>query len=119
MKSLNINGFIPTDVLTKFQNMTTNSSDVSNLDSIIGDNSKSNINNSSLDFSSILKEKLNEVNDKQINADNITNEFISGDDIDVHQVMLSAQEAQMSLQLAVQMRNKIVESYQELNRMQV
>lgn len=106
---MNINQFIPSSTIT-------------NLDSMVGSNTNSNVNpdtNSGLDFSSILKDKLDEVNTQQVNADNITNQFIKGDDVDVHQVMLSTQEAQMSLQLAVQMRNKIVEAYQELNRMQV
>lgn len=117
---MNINGFIPADMLSKLQNMSIGSdNNTSSIDSVSGTSTNGSSDTSSLDFSSILKDKLNEVNDKQMNSDNITNQFISGEDVDVHQVMLSAQEAQMSLQLAVQMRNKIVESYQELNRMQV
>lgn len=108
---MNVNQFIPTNAISK-------------LDSMVGSNTNINSsvntdNNGGLDFSSILKDKLDEVNSKQVSADNITNQFISGDNVDVHQVMLSTQEAQMSLQLAVQMRNKIVEAYQELNRTQV
>lgn len=116
---MNISGFIPTDALTKLNSMT-GADNIYKLEDTIGTGEDNSTNNdTTLDFSSILKDKLGEVNDKQISADNITNQFIAGDDVDVHQVMLSTQEAQMSLQLAVQMRNKIVESYQELNRMQV
>lgn len=116
---MNISGFIPVDTLTKLNSMT-GTNNTYKLDSIVGnDEDKSTNNDTAIDFSSILKDKLNEVNDKQVSADNMTNQFITGDDVDVHQVMLSTQEAQMSLQLAVQIRNKIVESYQELNRMQV
>lgn len=106
---MNINQFIP-------------SSSIAKLDSIVGANTNNNVNtdaNGGLDFSSILKDKLDGVNAQQVAADNITTQFIQGDNVDVHQVMLSGQEAQMSLQLAVQVRNKIVEAYQELNRMQV
>lgn len=106
---MNINQFVPSSTITK-------------LDSMGGSSTNNNVNTDTsggLDFSSILKNKLDEVNNQQISADNITNQFIQGDNVDVHQVMLSTQEAQMSLQLAVQVRNKIVESYQELNRMQV
>ena len=106
---MNINQFIP-------------SSTIANLDSFAGAGTNNNMKadtNSGLDFSSILKDKLDGVNAQQVNADNITNQFIQGDNVDVHQLMLSGQEAQMSLQLAVQVRNKIVEAYQELNRMQL
>lgn len=70
-------------------------------------------------FFDTLKQKLDEVNDKQINAENITEQFIKGEDVDIHEVMLTTEEAKMSLQLAVQIRNKIVEAYQEINRMQL
>ena len=71
------------------------------------------------DFLSMLKEKLDGVNDSQITADNITESFIKGDETDIHKVMLSTEEAKMSLELAVQIRNKLVEAYQELSRMQL
>lgn len=70
-------------------------------------------------FLSVLKGKLDEVNDKQIKSDEVTDQFVKGDGADIHEVMLTAEEAKMSLELAVQMRNKIVEAYQEINRMQV
>jgi flagellar hook-basal body complex protein FliE len=71
------------------------------------------------DFLSMLKEKLDGVNDSQITADNVTQSFIKGDETDIHKVMLSTEEAKMSLELAVQIRNKLVEAYQELTRMQL
>lgn len=71
------------------------------------------------DFFKILKDKLNEVNEQQVNADEMTTKMIQGEDVEVHDVMLAAAEAQTSLQLAVQVRNKIVEAIQELNRMQI
>lgn len=73
----------------------------------------------SMSFMNTLKEKLNEVNEKQVEADKATEGFIKGDDVDIHEVMLMTEEAKMSLQLAVQVRNKIVEAYQEINRMQL
>jgi flagellar hook-basal body complex protein FliE len=70
-------------------------------------------------FLDTLKEKLNEVNDKQLEADDLTQKFIKGEEEDVHKVMLSTEEAKLSLELAVQIRNKLVEAYQEFNRMQI
>ena len=70
-------------------------------------------------FLDTLEEKLSEVNDKQIEADNLTQKFIKGEEEDVHKVMLSTEEAKLSLELAVQIRNKLVEAYQEFNRMSI
>ena len=70
-------------------------------------------------FLDTLKEKLDEVNDKQIDADNLTQKFIKGEEEDVHKVMLSTEEAKLSLELAVQIRNKLVDAYDVFNRMQI
>ena len=87
----------------------------------VNDNNNKNVeesNSNSLSFFDTLKEKLDEVNEKQIAAD-VATEAFSSDDIDIHELMLITEEAKMSLQLAVQVRNKLVEAYQEINRMQL
>ena len=91
-----------------------------NLNLVMGktDNS-SDTTNSASSFLDILKDKLDEVNAQQVNADQSTENFIKGDDSDVSQVLLDTEEAKMSLELAVQVRNKLVEAYQEINRMQI
>lgn len=81
-------------------------------------NAQSSEDNTNKGFGSVLMDKLNQVNDMQVNADNATESFIKGDDIDVQDVMLSTEEAKMSLDLAVQVRNKLVDAYQEFNKMQ-
>lgn len=73
----------------------------------------------SVGFGDFLKEKLDEVNDKQLNLEETTEKFIKGDEVDIHKVMMDSEEAKMSLELAVQIRNKFVEAYQELNRTQL
>lgn len=93
-------------------------SSIFDFDKKIDENNKDNKNYIS-DFTSVLKNALNDVNDKQIKADNSTEEFIQGDRTDIHNVMLDTEEAKMSLELAVQIRNKFVEAYQELNRTQI
>ena len=70
-------------------------------------------------FLDTLKEKLDEVNVKQIDADNITQKFIKGEEKDVHKVMISTEEAKLSLEMAVQIRNKLVDAYDAFNRMQI
>lgn len=70
-------------------------------------------------FLDTLKEKLSEVNDKQLEAESLTQKFIKGEEEDIHKVMLSTEEAKLSLEMAVQIRNKLVDAYQEFNRMQI
>lgn len=90
-------------------------------ESIFNLNNNKPINNKSigLSFTNTLKEKLGEVNDKQVKVDELTTKMIKGENVNVHQVMLATEEAKMSLQLAVQVRNKLLEAYQEINRMQL
>lgn len=70
-------------------------------------------------FKDTLKGALNNLNDTQINADNLTQSFIKGDDVEISDVMLASEEAKLSLQFAVQVRNKIVDAYKELSQMQL
>lgn len=74
---------------------------------------------SKVNFSELLKNELNRVNELQIRADEANKELIAGESEDIHSVLLAAEEARLSLELAVQVRNKIIESYQEINRMQI
>lgn len=80
-----------------------------------------NVENKSVEnsFQSILEDNLNKLNDQQLAADEITSEFVAGGDVEVHEMMLSMEEAKMSLQLAIQVRNKVVEAVKELTNMQL
>ncbi|WP_142414802.1 flagellar hook-basal body complex protein FliE [Hathewaya massiliensis] len=70
-------------------------------------------------FSNVLKEKLDEVNNFQVQNEINNKKFIDGEDISIHQVMIGASEAKISLQYAIEIRNKLVDAYTELNRMQL
>lgn len=70
-------------------------------------------------FSEVISDAINKVNDKQINADNNVESLIKGDDITMHEVMLSMQESQLSMQLLIEVRNRMVEAYQEINKIQL
>lgn len=82
-------------------------------------NKKEELKENTLGFGETLKNQLDEINQKQIVSDETTDKFIKGEDTDIHDVMIKTEEAKMSLQLAVQVRNKLLEAYQEINRMQV
>lgn len=53
------------------------------------------------------------------NATEKAMKYAAGENIPVHDVMVSMQNAKLSFQFAVQVRNKLVESYQEITRMQI
>lgn len=70
-------------------------------------------------FEDYLKEYLDKVNDVQINAEKASIDLVKGDAKDIHEVMISTEEARLALELTVQLRNKIVDAYQEIMRMQI
>src|SRR5690349_13481823 len=70
-------------------------------------------------FGSTLKQAVGEVNNLQNQADKTAVKLATGDLQDVHEAMLAMQKASMAFQFTVQVRNKIVEAYQEIMRTQV
>ena len=70
-------------------------------------------------FGDVLNKFVSEVNDKQIASGQAVNDLLSGKDIPLHQAMIAMQEAGVAFQLMVEVRNKLLEGYQELMRMQV
>ncbi|HOV80436.1 MAG TPA: flagellar hook-basal body complex protein FliE [Bacillota bacterium] len=70
-------------------------------------------------FPEMLENALKKLNDSQIKADELTRRFLTGEIEDIHQVTIAMQEARLCMQLAVEVRNRIVEAYQEISRMQV
>ena len=70
-------------------------------------------------FKDIISDAMNELNNKQVKADELTQDFISGNVDDLHTVLIATEEARLSLELAVQVRNKCIEAYKEINNMQL
>ncbi|HHT01253.1 MAG TPA: flagellar hook-basal body complex protein FliE [Firmicutes bacterium] len=70
-------------------------------------------------FAQLLREQVHRLNALQQRADVMAQSYIVDKSVNVHQVMLALEEASLSLQLAVQVRNKVVEAYQEIARMQL
>ena len=70
-------------------------------------------------FGDVLNQFISEVNDKQIASGQAVNDLLAGKDIPLHQAMIAMQEAGVAFQLMVEVRNKLLEGYQELMRMQV
>lgn len=70
-------------------------------------------------FGDTLKNCINDVNSKQIEADKYTNAFVRGDDVNIDEVMIKGEEASLSLQFLTKTRDQLVEAYKELTRMQL
>jgi len=70
-------------------------------------------------FQNLLGNFVGEVNDKQVAAGDAVAGLMSGKNVSLHQAMISMQEASVSFQMMVEVRNKLLDSYQELMRMQI
>lgn len=71
------------------------------------------------DFRDSLLQAIRQVNEFQLQADEMAQALAAGQAAEMHQVMLAAEKANLSLQFTLQVRNKIIEAYQEIMRMQV
>lgn len=70
-------------------------------------------------FGDMLKTMVNKVNDAQMAGDQATSNLQSGDAKHLHEVMIAVEEADISLRMLVQMRNKALTAYDEIMRMQI
>ena len=70
-------------------------------------------------FADTLGRFVGEVADKQVTAGDSVRGLVTQQGVPLHQAMIAMEEASVSFQLMVEVRNKLLESYQELMRMQV
>ena len=70
-------------------------------------------------FSETLTQSLNEVNSLQHEADEAIENFVAGKSQGIHETMIAVNKADLAFRITMQVRNKIVEAYQEVLRMQV
>ncbi len=74
---------------------------------------------SSVSFSDILKKSVENVNSLQKQADVAINDLVLGDSKDIVQTMVAMEKADVSFRLMMQVRNKIMQAYEAVMRMQV
>ena len=70
-------------------------------------------------FGELLKDAISTVNELQKNSDNEIQKLMTGESQDLHTTVIAMQKADLSFQMMMQVRNKIVHAYQEIMRMQV
>jgi len=77
------------------------------------------INETNKSFIDTIKEFISDVNTSQKEASELNERFIKGEPVDLHDVMISAEKAKTNFQLLLELRNKFLDMYQQINRMQV
>jgi flagellar hook-basal body complex protein FliE len=70
-------------------------------------------------FSSTLKDFVGEVSDQQFQSRQLSEAFIKGENVDMHDVIIAGQKAKTSFQLLMELRTKGLDLYREVLRMQV
>jgi flagellar hook-basal body complex protein FliE len=73
-----------------------------------------------VDFAAALKATLDQVNDAQVKSSELTKRFAMGDDkVNLSDVMINSQKANIAFQATLQVRNKLVSAYHDIMNMQV
>ena len=90
---------------SKFKNITSDKNSEGNSDQI--------------GFGDVLKKVMNDTNDKMLKSDATATSFIKGEDVNIDEVMIKGQEASLSLQFLTQTRDKLLEGYNQLSRLQL
>jgi flagellar hook-basal body complex protein FliE len=89
--------------------------DISNISQILSNNNikdfKVESNQEKINFGEILNEALNKVNDNQLYADEMDRMLATGEVDNVHEVTIAAQKAQLTLNLAVEIKSQLMEAY--------
>jgi len=85
----------------------------------ISNEGKADETNQGIGFSDVLKQYIDDTNTKMSEANSSTTRFIKGEDVNIDEVMIKGQEASLSLQFLTQTRDKLLEGYKELSRLQL
>jgi len=85
----------------------------------LGNSTVQNRNVSNGSFSETLKNSIEKINDLQKKADVAINDLLVGNNKDIVQTMITMEKADIAFRLMTQVRNKIIQTYEEIMRMQV
>jgi flagellar hook-basal body complex protein FliE len=70
-------------------------------------------------FENILNDAIQKVESYRATADTAVQRFLTGEDEELHKVAIATQQAELSFELFLQVKNKVVQAYQEMMRMQI
>ncbi len=75
--------------------------------------------NEGVDFADLFKTAVHKTNEYQNEAASMIKKIASGEDVALHDVMIASEKANLSLQLITEVRNKVLEAYKEVMRIQL
>jgi len=70
-------------------------------------------------FGRLLADSANQVNELQAQADSLAQDLAAGKADNLHEVMLALNKASLALEFTIQVRNKVIEAYQQIMQTQV
>lgn len=71
------------------------------------------------DFGEMLMDAIKEVNQSQADARGLQEDLMANRPVEFHDLMIAMERASTAMQLTLQVRNKLLEAYQEVSRIQV
>jgi flagellar hook-basal body complex protein FliE len=71
------------------------------------------------DFGKMVREIIGQVSEAQNRAGELAQRFAAGEPVDEHTLVLAMERANLAFQLTLHVRNKVLEAYQEIMRLQV
>lgn len=71
------------------------------------------------DFQNVLSGAIDNLESLNQNASNAVQKFLTGENEELHTVALATQKAELAFELGLQVRNKVVDAYQEVMKMQI
>ena len=80
---------------------------------------KNDMDNFMSKISGAFMDGINSVNNAAIDAEDKQEILAMGGDISAHEVMIAAEKSNLSLQMAIQIRNRLINAYSEINSMQI
>ncbi|MEJ5228686.1 MAG: flagellar hook-basal body complex protein FliE [Pseudothermotoga sp.] len=92
---------------------------ISNVNQSLGSSQQTSQKKSEVDFANILQNAIEKVNQIQKNAEQASADFALGKLSNIHEVIIEAEKATIALRLTTEVRNRIVQAYQEIMRMQL
>ena len=71
------------------------------------------------EFKTMLSDAISRVEDARVTATTSVNRFLAGENEELHNVVLNTQRSELAFEAFLQVRNKVVNAYQEIMRMQM
>ncbi len=71
------------------------------------------------DFKNVFEGLIKQADNSEKQAEKLTEDFVMGKDVPIHEVMIAAEKAKTNLELLVEIRNRALDTYKELTKMQI